>query len=215
MNEHLLYEPNIGILDYGAGNIASIENAFTRLGHNALKIVKPNLLENVSHLILPGVGSFAHAMHSLHSQGWIPHIKKYISQGYPFLGICLGMQLLFDIGTEGEQTDGLGLLKGQVLQIKPSIETKVPHVGWNSIQIKSTHPVFKGIKDSVDFYFVHSYHCVPDDTCDIIATCDYSEDGIVASVYENNIVGIQFHPEKSQPLGLRILNNFANWDGKC
>ncbi len=208
-------QPTIGILDYGAGNIASLENAFTRLGHHTLKIVHHNQIDKVTHLVLPGVGSFSQAMHNLHSLSWIPYINHFVSQGRPFLGICLGMQLLFDIGTEGNQTRGLGLVKGQVLQMKPNSTTKVAHVGWNSIQIKFKHPVFKGIKDSVDFYFVHSYHCVPDCLDNIIATCDYSHSGIVASVYIRNILGLQFHPEKSQPLGLKILNNFANWDGIC
>jgi len=130
------------------------------------------------------------------------------------LGICLGMQLLFDRGEEHGPTLGLGLIKGAVVRLRPSPPNKVPHVGWNNLSRIAPHPIFCGIKQNVDLYFVHSYHCLPDNPDDVIAICDFAG-GFVAGVASGNVIGLQFHPEKSQPSGLRILKNFVEWDMEC
>ena len=204
----------IGVIDYGAGNLASIRFALERLGVDVEICSDPKLITAYSHLIFPGVGSFRIAMEELRKNGWIHSIKQHANQGRPLLGICLGMQLLFDIGNEHGLSEGLGLISGTVELMSPSPEFKVPHVGWNGIDHCYSHPIFKGVKNLVDFYFVHSFHCVADNKGDILATCNYGGD-FVAAVAKENIVGMQFHPEKSQPAGLRVLKNFADWDGKC
>lgn len=204
----------IGIIDYGVGNLASVYNAFTYLGYEAQFCANPALVEGCERLVLPGVGSFRSGMRSLETQGWVDVLKSYVLSGRPLLGICLGMQLLFDRGEERGPTSGLGMIPGEVLRLLPREPHKVPHMGWNSLVRIVGHPLLIGIKLNVDFYFVHSFHCVPADPGNIIGLCDYGGD-FVAAVAKNNVAGVQFHPEKSQPAGLRILENFANWDGTC
>lgn len=204
----------IGIIDYGAGNIASVKNAFERVGEDAELFSDPVLSKDYSHLVLPGVGSFRLAMEKLIEGGWPEIIKNEINSGKPLLGICLGMQLLFDIGDEHGPTKGLGLIPGKVKLMQPSKPLKIPHVGWNRLFAQQDHPVMLGIKDHIDFYFVHSFACIPDYTENILATCDHGG-AFTASVVKDSLIGMQFHPEKSQPAGLRILQNFAEWDGAC
>jgi glutamine amidotransferase len=204
----------IGIIDHGAGNIASVKNAFERIGEDAELFSDPSFAKNYSHLVLPGVGSFRLAMEKLIDGGWPEIIKNETLSRKPLLGICLGMQLLFDIGEEHGPTNGLGLIPGKVKLMKPSKPLKIPHVGWNRLFPQKEHPIMNGVKEHIDFYFVHSYACLPEFNENILATCDHGG-SFAATVVKDSLIGMQFHPEKSQPAGLRILQNFAEWDGAC
>ena len=204
----------IGIINYGVGNLASVKNAFEHLGHDTTLCSEPQQILACDRLILPGVGSFRAGMTALHRGGWVKAIRSYAESGRPFMGICLGMQLLFDRGEEHGPSEGLGLLSGEVVKLCPSSPLKVPHVGWNSLIELAPHPLMVGVKPLVDVYFVHSYHCVPSVMEDAIAKCNFGGE-FVAAAARANVVGVQFHPEKSQPMGVRILENFADWDGKC
>lgn len=201
----------IAVIDYGAGNLASVLNALKSLGYDAFILEHPNKLHKFSYAILPGVGSFKTGMDTLNQMSWIPYIKEYVSLGKPLLGICLGMQLLFEIGEEGGETLGLGLISGRVTKLKVPSGYRLPHVGWNNIEHSRQHLLFKGIREEIDFYFVHSYECCPEKIGDIIAYCNYGCQ-FVSGVARGNVVGIQFHPEKSQPAGLRLFNNFIKWN---
>jgi glutamine amidotransferase len=204
----------IGIIDYGAGNLASVRYAFQKLGVEVEVCSDPSLILRYSHLVLPGVGSFRIAMEQLKRENWPSAIRQHVMSKRPLLGICLGMQLLFDEGEENGHSVGLGLVPGWVKLMYPSGHLNLPHVGWNRLYQRYSHPIFDGIRDHVDYYFVHSYHCIPASEDDILSTCDYGGH-FVASIARRNIVGMQFHPEKSQPTGLRILKQFAVWDGTC
>jgi glutamine amidotransferase len=204
----------IGIVDYGAGNLASVRNAFTRLGHAATVLTTPSALSEVERVILPGVGSFKQAMAMLDRGGWTAPLRDLAVSGRPLLGICLGMQLLFDRGEEHGVTPGLGLIAGDVTRLTPQAGAKVPQVGWNSVTATQPHPLLKGVKPHVDFYFVHSFQCIPANEGDVIARSDYGG-AFVSGVAHRNVAGFQFHPEKSQPMGLKILENFSSWDGGC
>lgn len=204
----------ICVVDYGAGNLASVVNAFDRLGFQAAIVDTPDEIDRYPRLILPGVGSFREAMRILESRGWAARLREYAASGRPLLGICLGMQLLFDTGEEHGETPGLGLISGRVVLMNPERPHRVPHVGWNSLVDMKDHPVLDGIKRHVDYYFVHSYHCVATDANTVLARCDYGGE-FVAAVARNNVIGTQFHPEKSQPVGLRLMEKFAQWNGKC
>jgi imidazole glycerol-phosphate synthase subunit HisH len=204
----------IGIIDYGLGNLASVRNAFEHLGHEAILCATPNEAVVCNRLVLPGVGSFQAGTRALETRGWAKALRGLIAENRPLLGVCLGMQLLFDIGDENGPSNGLGLIPGKVVRLAPSEPHKVPHVGWNALPQIRRHPLFDGISSHVDFYFVHSYRCIPASQNDVIAFCDFG--GLfVAAAGRRNIVGMQFHPEKSQPAGMRILENFVAWDGGC
>lgn len=204
----------IGIVDYGVGNLASVRNAFEHLGHDARLCADPAGADECDRLVLPGVGSFRAGMQALQQRGWVPALQSFGTSGRPFLGICMGMQLLFDKGEEHGPSAGLGLIPGEVVRLEPAPPNRVPHVGWNSLSTAAVHPLLDGVKPNVDVYFVHSYHCVPRDRPDAIGMCDFGGE-FVAAVARGNVAGMQFHPEKSQPAGVRILDNFAQWDGKC
>lgn len=204
----------IGIVDYGAGNLASVRNAFERLGYDARLCVAPADAEGCERLVLPGVGSFRAGMDALNTSGWSEGLRAWAISGRPLLGICLGMQLLFERGEEHGPSDGLGLIPGEVIRLTPSDDSKIPHVGWNSLTSVADHPLLEGVKRNVDVYFVHSYHCVPTNPDDAIARCDFGGE-FVAAVARGNVAGMQYHPEKSQPAGVRMLENFALWDGAC
>jgi len=204
----------IGIVDYGVGNLASVRNAFDHLGHDARICEDASALAGCDRLVLPGVGSFRAAMLSLADRGWVDALREYAASGRPLMGICLGMQLLFDSGDEHGPTPGLGFVHGRVVRLEPAPPNKVPHMGWNNLTRTRPHPLVRGIKTGVDFYFVHSYHCVPDDANDAVAYCDFGGE-FVAGVAAGNVAGLQFHPEKSQPAGMRILDNFATWEPEC
>lgn len=201
----------IGIVDYGMGNLASVANAFEYLAFDSVICTKPEEIESMERIILPGVGSFQAAMQSLIQDKWDQAIIEFGKSGRPVLGICLGMQLLFDSGDENGPTDGLGLIPGEVKYLTPTSPNKVPHVGWNSLNITQEHPLLERYRPGVDLYFVHSYQVLPKSTKYIIAKTDFGGE-FVSVVAKDNVAGMQFHPEKSQPYGLRILENFVDWE---
>tara|TARA_X000001036_G_scaffold302406_1_gene281480 strand:- start:50 stop:667 length:618 start_codon:yes stop_codon:yes gene_type:complete len=198
----------IGVLDYGMGNLRSVINALNFLEVKSTVIVQKHDFENITHLIIPGVGSFKQAMTNIIDRDLLNSIKKFNQEGNPILGICLGMQLLAKLGTEFGPSDGLGIIKGVVREIDNS-ELVVPHIGWNSIKVVNSHSVLAGVKHNVDFYFVHSYYFDVDSERDVIAKTEYGQDfPAIVKNEKMNAVGIQFHPEKSQKQGLKILKNF-------
>lgn len=196
----------IGIIDYGMGNLKSIYNAIKYLGYPVKLVKEPRELMTVAGVILPGVGAFPKAMENLREKGFPAGIKMVIEQGKPFLGICLGMQLLFTRGYEGIEVAGLQILPGEVRKIQPTGSLKVPHMGWNRLQLRE-HPLWQGLSFHPFMYFVHSY-ALSQITAEVIATTDYGQE-ISVAVAEKNIFGVQFHPEKSGSDGLMILNNFG------
>lgn len=199
----------IGILDYGMGNLRSVFNAFKSINFTPVFVKQANDFEGISHLIIPGVGAFPSAMRNIREAKLELEILKFAESGKPLLGICLGMQLLATIGYEMETCKGLNLIEGVVKKIDSS--ERIPHVGWNNINLQKDHFLFDGIKNDADFYFVHSYYFEPTNKDNLMATFEYGTK-IPAIVFNNNIIGIQFHPEKSQKNGLKILENFANYN---
>jgi glutamine amidotransferase len=199
----------IGVLDYGMGNLSSVTNALEYLGIENVIINDEAGFDNVSHLIIPGVGSFGKAMENIAARNFIDQIHNFNKKELPILGICLGMQLLAETGTEPTECAGLGMIKGRV-ECLPSQCIRVPHVGWNGIEVINDHPILEDVKRSVDFYFVHSYRFVTTKQSNIIAETNYGvEFPTIVSNDKGNVVGIQFHPEKSQKQGLQILSNFS------
>ncbi len=195
----------IAIIDYGMGNLRSVQKAMEKIGAQALITQNLKDIQKADKLILPGVGAIKPAMERLESLGLISAIKSYIDTGKPFLGICLGYQLLFENSFEGGQVQGLGILKGSVEKF-PSL--KIPHMGWNQIILKQPDcPLLKGIEDKSNTYFCHSYYVKPADNSIICTSTDYGID-FASAICRNNLFGCQFHPEKSQEIGLRILKNF-------
>lgn len=198
----------IGIVDYGRGNLRSVEKALQKLGYSARIIENPEALEGVKGVILPGVGAFADAMIALEEKGWIQPLLQYAESGRPFLGICLGMQVLFEVGEEHGVHKGLGLLPGRV--VKFPVGRKVPHMGWNTLTQEKPNFLLEGIPDGAYFYFVHSYYALTEDEKILVGMSDYGVrfPGLVG---QDNIWGAQFHPEKSSPWGLKLLENFGKW----
>ena len=200
------------LIDYQMGNLGSVRRAIEECGADVLCSTDPHDIKAVSRIILPGVGSFREGMQHLSKSGWIREIREAaIEDGIPFLGICLGMQLLSSKGWEGGETEGLGLIPGTVKKlVSHSPETRIPHVGWNELIISQQNPLLFGIPDRSDFYFVHSYHFATDDPGNIIATTPYCGE-FVSVVACNNIFGTQFHPEKSSKAGFRLIQNFLSF----
>ena len=196
----------ITIIDYGVGNLYSVEKAFASIGEEVKVSGNADDLEAADKLILPGVGAFGDYMKNLESTGLIPVILSQIANGKSILGICVGLQILFEGSDESPDIKGLGIFKGRVRKINAP-QLKIPHMGWNSV--KSNNNLFDGIKDDSYFYFVHSYHAVPEDKDLIIATTTYNET-LTAAVADKNIYATQFHPEKSGDVGLHLLKNFVN-----
>ena len=202
----------IGIIDYGSGNIFSVYNSLQYLGYDAEIISQPEELVRVDKIILPGVGAFGDAINYLQKSGFKSSLdEEVLHKGKPFLGICLGMQLIASTGFEKGCYNGLGWILGEVrlFQLEDN-RLKVPHVGWNDINVIRKNPVVSADSKDRAFYFVHSYHFVPSNPMDAIAISEYGIE-FVCAVMKDNIVGTQFHPEKSQKNGLVILENFANW----
>lgn len=197
------------LIDYQMGNLGSVRRSLEECGADVLCSEDPRDLKDASRIVLPGVGSFRDGMRHLEKKGWVPEIRKAaIEDKIPFLGICLGMQLLSSKGCEGGETEGLGLIPGTVEKFIPdSPETRIPHVGWNELVISLPSPLLSGIPNRSDFYFVHSYHFVAKDPKDIIATTPYCG-RFVSVVARGNIFGTQFHPEKSSKAGFCLLRNF-------
>lgn len=203
----------IGIIDYDAGNIKSVEKAMEYLGQEVVVTRDPKTLSKADKLILPGVGSFGDAMGNLERYGLIPVIKEQAASGKPFLGICLGLQLLFESSEESPGVEGLGILPGKIVKIPPSPGLKIPHMGWNSLHFQNEGRLFAGIPEGVHVYFVHSYYLQAQNPEIVKAVTEYST-CIHASVEKGNIFACQFHPEKSSTWGLKMLENFAKLSGE-
>lgn len=204
----LLTPTMIAIIDYQMGNLRSVQKALERVGHQAVITSDRGELEQASHVVLPGVGAFEDAIAELRKRDLIGPIKDVIASGKPFLGVCLGMQLLFDVSYEGGEWQGLGIIPGKVVRFELPAEYKVPHMGWNGCEVVRRAPALAAIADGTHFYFVHSYHCVPSDESVVSLTAEYHRP-FVAAVWKDNLFATQFHPEKSQIDGLKLLKNFA------
>ena len=199
----------IAIIDYDAGNIKSVEKALQYLGQETVVSRDPQVLLGADKVILPGVGSFGDAMHNLNKFGLVPVIKEIAGKGTPFLGICLGLQLLFESSEESEGVEGLGILKGKVVRLPEDQNLKIPHIGWNSLKYPNPGRLFTGIPQDSYVYFVHSYYLQAQDPAIVTATTEYAT-LIHASVEQDNVFACQFHPEKSSEVGMQILRNFLN-----
>jgi glutamine amidotransferase len=196
----------VAILDYGVGNLRSVEKAFAAAGSNAIVSDDERVLREAEALVLPGVGAFAACMNALEARGFGELIRERVAEGTPLLGVCVGMQMLFDESEEFGRTSGLGLLRGRVRKFTGDL--LVPQVGWNQVRQPRAHWLLEGIEDQAFFYFVHSYYCEPDDPAVVIGETDYGAP-YASVVAQGQICGVQFHPEKSQAAGLRLLGNFA------
>lgn len=194
----------ITIIDYGMGNLRSIENAVRHLGARVQITEKPNEIEKAEKLIFPGVGSFGKAVENLKDRKIISVIKNSIQKRIPFLGICLGLQLLFEGSEEASRSEGLRLFKGKILKFK---EVKIPQIGWNQIKFQKKSKILKGIRDNSFVYFMHSFYPEPLDKSIVVAKTNYGED-FCSAIESQNIFGVQFHPEKSGKAGLKIFKNF-------
>lgn len=199
----------LAIIDYGVGNLFSLVSSLKSIGVDAVITRDPKVIENADRLILPGVGAFGDASEKLRLSGLTEIIKNAVKKGTPLMGICLGMQLLFEKSYEYGEHQGLGLLKGNVIGMEGTIpkELKIPHIGWNSLKFTSTSPIFKYINEGDCVYFVHSFYAV-DCEDSLIATAEYGRD-LTAAVQKGNVYGCQFHPEKSGSVGLKILKAFS------
>jgi glutamine amidotransferase len=198
----------IAIIDYQMGNLRSVQKAFERVGHAAAITSDPQTLEKADRIVLPGVGAFADAISELRRRDLIEPIRSAVESGKPFLGICLGMQLLFDVSYEDGEHEGLGLITGEVRRFEVPRQYKVPHMGWNGVSFRRRGPIFAGIEDEAHFYFVHSYYVVPRDEQVIDGEASYPTP-FCATIWRDNLFATQFHPEKSQAAGLQLLKNFA------
>jgi len=198
----------VAVIDYGMGNVGSIRRALVACGAEPVLAASPHDATGSTHLVLPGVGAFPDGMRRLHATGWAEFLRGMPTRGGPLvLGICLGMQILFEHGDEVEPTEGLGLLAGSIRRLVPGPDERLPHVGWNGVDPRGAgHVLLANIPAGTDFYFVHSYQAAPDGP-HAIATCDYAG-GLAAAVAHGNLLGVQFHPEKSQRPGLQLLRNF-------
>ena len=200
----------IAIVDYGMGNLRSVQKAFEKIGATARIVPFPRDLANARGIVLPGVGAFGQAMENLRAIGWVEPLRDACAHCVPFIGICLGMQLLFESSEEMGQHEGLGILRGQVKRFNG--ELKVPQMGWNQIHIvgaNAASPLLHDVADDSYAFFVHSYYCAPLDPSITVATTDYGIE-FASVVQQGNVFGAQFHPEKSQSVGLKMLENFAS-----
>ena len=204
----------IGVLDIDAGNLRSVVNTVDQGGFDVRVVDNGRDLEELSHLIIPGVGHYGAASRHLHEMQLVRPIMEFAASGRPLLGLCVGMQLLATEGTEGGTSPGLGLVPGSVVRIPDCPGVRIPHVGWNTVSFCAEHPVFKGVKNDRDFYFAHSFHLQADRVESRLATTDYHAP-LTAIVGQGNVLGFQFHPEKSQLNGRRLIENFCSWDGRC
>ena len=198
----------IAIIDYGMGNLRSVEKGFLKVGVNAKVVTDPRSVNDAEAIVLPGVGAFRDCMKNLDRMKLIEPILKSVRNGKPYLGICLGLQMLFTESEEFGVYKGLDVLKGKVVRFQ--VDLKVPHMGWNTVRLLKKPPIFNGIKDESYFYFVHSYYVAPDDEGIIAGTTDYGMT-FTSMVWKDNIIATQFHPEKSQETGLKILKNFGDF----
>jgi len=198
----------IKIVDYGMGNLRSVQKAFEKLGFVAEICNRATDLADADKMVLPGVGAFRDAIHDLQRQDMARPIHDHIEAGKPFLGICLGLQLLFDVSYEDGQWDGLGIVRGKVIRFEDQPDLKIPHMGWNSLSFASDAPLMNGIPHDAYVYFVHSYYVAPADDSVVLARSNHGQD-FVAAIAQDNLFATQFHPEKSQRVGMKLLSNFA------
>ncbi len=205
----------IALIDCALGNLRSVANALDVLGQDVCVVERPGSdAESCSHLILPGVGSYATAAMRLHERGLREWVRARAAAGTPVLGICLGMQLLSTSGDEGGGASGLDLIPGHVGRLDGDRVPSIPHVGWNGVEWQRPHPVLRGVKTGRDFYFVHSYRYAATVPADVLGLTECGET-FPSVVARGNVLGVQFHPEKSQANGLKLLENFCDWDGTC
>ena len=203
----------IAIVDYGMGNLRSVEKGFLKVGVDARIVNDTASIDNAEGVVLPGVGAFMDCIKNLTDMKLTEAIIKAIGKGKPFLGICLGLQVLFSESEEFGVCRGLNIFKGKVVRF-PKMELKVPHMGWNTLDIKKKPPIFDGIEDKSYFYFVHSFYVVPEDKDIIAGTTEYGVN-FTAMVWKDNVFAMQFHPEKSQELGLKILKGYGDFVNKA
>lgn len=201
---------SISIIDYGMANLRSVQKAFERNGTAAKIVSTPEEIRAADRLVLPGVGAIGDALRTLRKGGLDEPILSHIEAQRPFLGICLGLQMLFDIGYEDGEHRGLGVFRGRCVRfdVDTTLGLKVPHMGWNQLSFKTQSPLLRGLDDGCHVYFVHGYHVMSDDASIIATTTDYGRP-FVSSIWKDNVVATQFHPEKSQAVGLKMLANFA------
>jgi imidazole glycerol-phosphate synthase subunit HisH len=200
----------IAIIDYGMGNLRSVSKAFEAVGHEAVVKRDPRVIGNASHAVLPGVGAFGDCMANIRQFDLVEPIRAAVQSGKPFLGICLGLQVLFSESEEFGVHQGLDLIPGTVKRFSADLSLKVPHMGWNDVRYERACPLFEGIGDGAYWYFVHSFYVEPADRSVAAATTTYGTT-FVSAIWRDNVVACQFHPEKSQAIGLRLIKNFGDW----
>jgi len=200
----------ITLLDYGAGNVRSVINAIETLGPKVKVVSNIDDILSAEKLVFPGVGNFESMMRTLNKKNYVGALKDYLLSNRPYLGICLGLQALFEESEEAPDTKGLGLISGHVKKF--DIDLSVPHIGWNGINIKNESRIFNGLRGDEKFYFVHSFYVIPEDDSVVLTTTDYGLE-FVSGIQKENITATQFHPEKSGRFGLELLKRFATWEG--
>jgi imidazole glycerol-phosphate synthase subunit HisH len=206
----------IAIIDYNAGNLTSV-----RLGLEAINAPcditsDPGRILAADRVIFPGVGAAAEAMRNLRERELLDPLRQVVAEGKPFLGICLGTQVIFEFSEEDGGTPCIGIIPGRVTRFVPSDPMcKIPQMGWNALSFRKPHPLLRGIEDGSEFYFVHSYYCAPSDVSYTVGETDYADVTFASVVGKDNLFATQFHPERSGRIGLRLLENFSRWDGKC
>lgn len=204
----------IAVIDYEMGNLRSVQKALERVGADAVVTRDPDVIMAAAAAVLPGVGAFGACMDGLRRHGLIEPVKVFAASGRPFLGVCVGMQILFDESEEFGPVRGLGILPGRIVRFAPDPTRKVPQMGWNALTIRRRAPHLAGLQDGAQVYFVHSYYAMPADPGLVAATTEYGVT-FAAAVWQDNVFAVQFHPEKSQAVGLRILANFAALAGEA
>ncbi|MCE5200169.1 MAG: imidazole glycerol phosphate synthase subunit HisH [Armatimonadota bacterium] len=206
----------IAIVDYKAGNLTSVRLALEHIGASCEITDNPARIVSAERVIFPGVGAAAEAMRNLREMSLLDTLREVVSKGTPFLGICLGTQVIFEFSEEDGGTDCIGLIPGTCRKFTPSDPMcKIPQMGWNTVEQTRPHPLFEGIEDASEFYFVHSYYPAPSDSSYIVGETDYADVKFASAVGKGNLFATQFHPERSGRIGLKLLENFSKWDGRC
>lgn len=206
----------IAIVDYKAGNLTSVQLAFDALGAKSEITSDPQVIKRAERVVFPGVGAAGASMEHVHRMHLFDAITGTITSGKPFLGICVGMQILFDHSEEDGGVDCMGILPGQVRRFSPAESLcKIPHMGWNTVRFTRSHPLLDGVEDESEFYFVHSYYVVADATDHIVGETQYADATFTSITARDNLLATQFHLERSGRIGLKIMENFSKWDGQC